>query len=672
MALSSVPSRLGISGRWFVDEEGRTVILRGVNLGGSTKVPFEPDGATHISGDWPPTDLENVTWVGRPFPRAEAEEHFTRLKAWGFNCLRFLTTWEAIEHAGPYEFDAPYLDYYAELVGMAGEYGFYVFVDPHQDVWSRVTGGDGAPLWLFDKLGLDYTKFDDAGLAVNMQALWSPDKGKNKYGKMVWGENYKYFTNGTMWTLFFGGRDFAPHLFLEDEGSGERVNVQDYMFRHYAASLEEIAKRVKDMPHVFGFDSLNEPHHGFIGHKARTRRLKMDRKNKTRDPPLPGLAWSPVDGMYAAAGNSFELEVIGIKLSSLGLGVKGKERVNPGRVSIWKEGARDFWRDEGVWDLGPDGEPVCPDDDYFRVVRGEEVDFTRDYLLPFAKRVADVVRKYNPGWVVVVEDEPEKVFTPGSSWPDNTPDNMVNGFHWYDLALNFTGRFLWPISVDGPRVRPVFGLRGVQKMYSRQIGRGLEMTRAVNGGNCPCLVGEFGCLMDLNKGRSYRKWARGKRGPGVFKWQVVALDLMYNAMDEHLLGSTQWNYTADNDNKFGDRWNLEDLSIFSRDQQDVDWKTDVNSGARALEGFCRPYARKIAGTPLEVRFERKRGKFRLVFEPNPSVDAPTEVYVPKVQYPGGFVVKCDGAEWHGTDDPQVFHVEKPVGSRVVLEVGRHP
>src|ERR1700680_607562 len=129
-------------GSHFKDEHGRTLMLRGVNLGGRSKVPFAPNGATYIRDGF--FEHQHVSFVGRPFPLEEADEHFARLRAWGLTFLRLLVTWEAIEHAGPGIYDEAYLDYVYEIVKKAGEEGIALFMDPHQDVWSRFSGGDGA------------------------------------------------------------------------------------------------------------------------------------------------------------------------------------------------------------------------------------------------------------------------------------------------------------------------------------------------------------------------------------------------------------------------------------------------------------------------------------------------------------------------------------------------
>jgi len=92
-----------IDGSWFKDGDGRRLLLRGVNLGGSSKVPKQPDGATHRAESF--FQHRNVSFVGRPFPLEEADEHFTRLREWGFSFICFLVTWEAIEHAGPSRYD---------------------------------------------------------------------------------------------------------------------------------------------------------------------------------------------------------------------------------------------------------------------------------------------------------------------------------------------------------------------------------------------------------------------------------------------------------------------------------------------------------------------------------------------------------------------------------------
>ncbi|KAF8328941.1 hypothetical protein F5887DRAFT_132385 [Amanita rubescens] len=47
-----------------------------------------------------PDDRQLVTFVGRPFSLEEAHDHFSHLRRRGLAFLRFLVTWEAIEHNG--------------------------------------------------------------------------------------------------------------------------------------------------------------------------------------------------------------------------------------------------------------------------------------------------------------------------------------------------------------------------------------------------------------------------------------------------------------------------------------------------------------------------------------------------------------------------------------------
>ena len=96
-------------GRFFIDEAGRTRILHGVNLSGSSKVPTGPPGYTHLPDSL--AEKREVSFIGRPFPLDEADEHFGRLKHWGLDFLRLLVPWEAIEHDGPGIYDDAYLDY---------------------------------------------------------------------------------------------------------------------------------------------------------------------------------------------------------------------------------------------------------------------------------------------------------------------------------------------------------------------------------------------------------------------------------------------------------------------------------------------------------------------------------------------------------------------------------
>ncbi|KAF8183088.1 glycoside hydrolase [Mycena galopus ATCC 62051] len=140
---------LRTQGRYFIDGYGRVCQLRGVNLGGACKTPANDDNATFPAGH------QSVTFVGRPFPLEEAPEHLARLRRWGLTFVRFLVTWEAIEHEGPGIYDHTYLTYLRALLSLFPHYGLSAFVAMHQDVWARYAGGSGAPAWTLELVGLD-------------------------------------------------------------------------------------------------------------------------------------------------------------------------------------------------------------------------------------------------------------------------------------------------------------------------------------------------------------------------------------------------------------------------------------------------------------------------------------------------------------------------------------
>jgi hypothetical protein len=652
-------SKLHIDGQWFTDEYGRRVILRGVNLGGDCKVPW-PDGGTHIPTDF--SDHREVSFVGRPFPLDEAHEHLSRLRGWGFNVLRLLTTWEAVEHRGPGEYDEEYLDYYAKICDMAGRYGLFVFVDFHQDVWSRMTGGDGAPCWLFEKIGIDYTKISaaDAALVMQMKYDYSDPRPRQEenYPTMNWFTNYRYSVNGIMWTLFFAGRDFAPEMLIDGK------NVQDYLQGHYIDSMVQVAKRVKDMPHVLGFDSLNEPGQGWIGSAMDL----SDVDYYKGEPEMPGIIWSPVNALAASHGLCLEVPMAKVSLLKGRPVPRGTVTVNRNRVSIWLPGHTDPFQSAGAWELKGDGSFAILRNDFFRTVKGKPVEFEEDCLSPFMGRVADAVRSIRKDWMIFGEKPAEKAFYhPRLS--GSMPENFINATHWYDNVILGLKMVSYPVTRDLLRDRWVFGLRNIENMYVHQLGRFREASTAINGG-CPTLIGEFGIPYDINGARAYRKWDRGKRNGRIWKKHVQALDLMYNAMDRLFLNSTQWNYTASNRNdlRAGDGWNQEDLSIFSRDQQTD--KNDSSSGGRALEGFVRPFARLVQGTPLEMKFDLMSGLFVLVFEADPDIPEPTEIFVPALQYPRGYAIEAQGADIVEDREGQVVFLKARKKERLAVRISR--
>ena len=598
--ITSTEKNITISNGHFVDQTGRTMFLRGINLGGDTKVPFSPNGATHIREGF--FNGKEVSFTGRPFPLEEADEHFSRLKAWGFQFLRFLVTWEAIEHEGPGIYDTEYLAYLKAIIEKANEYGINVIIDPHQDVWSRFSGGDGAPLWAFDLIGMDATRFQETGAAFVHNIYGDP------FPQMIWFTNNFKLATATMFTLFFGGNDFAPKTMIDG------IPVQDFLQSHYINALAEVAKQLKELPNVIGFELMNEPSAGYIGIEDLTQAYHTE---------IVGDAPTPWQGMLA--GEGVPQTIKRYRVGAVSLKSDGERVLNPNGVSVWKDVNEGVWLQNGLIKKLQDGNFELSNPAYFSKVDGKKIDFNSDYYIPFAKRYVETLLKIDPHWIICVDD----VLFP---YPHELPDlkeidgvKWMNGTHWYDDVTLVKKQYLPFLGFYKGDL--VFGKKNVQKAYEKTHANIIEATHR-HFGNVPSLLGEFGIPFDMNKARAYRT--------GNFNTQTKALDRSFRIAEKNLLSYTLWNYTASNTNERGDQWNGEDLSIFSLSQQKN--PADLNSGGRALNAVIRPYPKKITGKLLEYSYNYKKKELTVCFTVDNPSDYPTEIFLPEYIYGDNFNV----------------------------------
>ncbi len=616
------------------DDEGRTLILRGVNLGGSSKIPKIPDGATYRMRGF--FDHKDVSFVGRPFPLEEADEHFQRLETWGLYFIRLVVTWEAIEHAGPGKYDTDYLDYLEALTAKAAEYGLNLSIDPHQDVWSRWTGGDGAPAWTLEAIGMDPTNMHQTGAAL----LHNHSEGS--YPAMIWPTNYTRFGAATMFTLFFGGHRFAPLTRINN------VPVQDYLQNHYINAFKEVALRLRRFSNIVGFGCMNEPHPGFIGHTDLNTHFSWELKN--------GITPTPFQSMLSCSGIPQHVDKYSFSL--LGARKKGEKIVNKEGVPLWKPGKECVWKRNGVWSL-ENFTPRLLKPHYFERVNGASIDFANDFLKPFLKRFYQSIVSAVPSTYIFVEGVPgEKP----PRWNIKDGSRIIYTAHWYDNITLMTKRYHPRIGHDAVNGRIVFGKTNVYRSFVDQLHHHKTAGKELLS-NAPTLIGEFGLPFDLKRGRAYNT--------NDFSDHIRALDTYYSAMDENLLGCTIWNYTSDNTNRYGDQWNGEDLSIFSKDQQDK--PEEINSGGRAVSGFCRPYAYKIAGTPLMMKFDLRSREFVLTYTPNLSIEEPSEIFVPRHHYPEGYAVNISAGSFRKDQRTQrlfIYHSYMDTPHSVIIKPPR--
>jgi endoglycosylceramidase len=174
------------------DANGRAITLRGMQMGGDQKSPPYLDSTTIA-------DYQRIH------------------DQWGFNSIRFLMVWAAIEpQEGQY--DQSYLDGLAERMDWAQQAGLSVILDMHQDIYGEGFGFDGAPKWACPA------------------------------------SYYAAFVPTTPWGL----DALNPNV----EACTDQLYSNPTTLAHFTEAWRQVALNLKDKPAVIGFDLLNEPEWG--------------------------------------------------------------------------------------------------------------------------------------------------------------------------------------------------------------------------------------------------------------------------------------------------------------------------------------------------------------------------------------------------------------------------
>ena len=539
---------LTIDGIRLRDTDKREVTFRGINVAGDCKFPRQPDQPSHVRNGF--FDAENISFVGRPFTEEESHVHFARLKRWGYNVIRYIFTWEALEHAGPGVYDEDFIDHTIKILRIAKSYGFWIFMDPHQDVWSRFSGGSGAPLWTLYACGLDPEAFN-ATQAAAVHNTW-PES--TEYPKMLWPTNYTRLATETTFTLFYAGRDFAPNAIIDGK------NIQDYLTDHFIDACAHLAQRIHDAGGledecVIGWETMNEPHRGLIGWEdldAIPDELKMRK----------GTCPTPWQSILTGAGRAVEIDVY--SFSTFGPYKSGRELVDPEGLQAWlpkdyddsKYGwKRDpgwklgecLWAQNGVWDPSQD---QLLKKNYFASIpkSGEPLDiekFTNIYFMHHFRKYRDAIRAIHKNCIIFLQSAVLEI-PPSIKGTADDEQRLIFASHYYDgvtLIQKHWNKF-YNVDIFGLlRKRysnPVFAVRLGETAIRNCLRDQLKAIREEGMefvGERPTIFTEIGIPYDMDDKYAYKT--------GDYSSQTSSLDANSFAIEgSGAQGFTWWTYVS--------------------------------------------------------------------------------------------------------------------------------
>jgi len=151
---------------YFRDSHGRIQIFRGVNVCNASK-----------------NSEDMLPW--------HTEKEYRMLKEHGFNVVRFLVFWEAIEPEED-KYDEDYISKLKDHIKILNGLGISVIIDIHQDLFNKKFGGNGFPDWALPSNLPKYTpqspwymNYFQKAVIASYKNFWKSEKLQQKYVDMV-------------------------------------------------------------------------------------------------------------------------------------------------------------------------------------------------------------------------------------------------------------------------------------------------------------------------------------------------------------------------------------------------------------------------------------------------------------------------------------------------------
>lgn len=634
------------------DSLGRYIYINGVNLS-DTKLPMT---------------TTPVSYVGRPIPEKQADEFYAKLQGLGFNAVRFLVSWEGIEHDGPGKYDQKYLEYIRRMVKKAQEYGLWVLIDFHQDMFSRAMfvkfnhhpkgvkagsleyqllslfgpyddriQGDGAPMWVVHDC-LPEKKFDSPAFGIpRLLGRLADENGKvdmkvvghlvNVISKVMGGGGLPTDTKWMKYMLEHLPPHFGPDETLDMlpfTNWGVNLFLSLDMARVYACFFAS-GDAFPDLK-IAGRSASDFLQEHYADAYAQVVKQVHDLPNvlgyDIMNEPSSMFISLAAAGLFAQHGDMAAVKDLMISIFGKELGENVYNILIDLQV-LPPDNKPETLRAYGLAGINTNG------------VLGLMWNFDRDHLQPFYEKVSKKILAIDLDGIIFFEPSGglaqvlSYITGPGNSMLWSRPMTRLKGVPMQVYAPHYYPDIYPYIGINQPP-RDFIPGEIAQQDYTNAI-QGVLKPASRDMDNTPVIMGEFGTYFNFNGIKTSIKQD--------YAVSAEVLDNYYETYEKLFTGRMIWCAATHNDYEKGDGWNHEDFSIL-----------DPKGRPRAWQAFQRPVPFAMSGKPISMHyysplhyFDPDKGEYPRVREfelrfASKETDAATEIYVPMAVYKQGFYV----------------------------------